>query len=54
MYLIPFGQSQKSYTIEPKDNKVAQSQFKKWLQKGLNRERYYEKLKEEIENEKMD
>jgi len=36
------------------DNKVAQSQFKKWLQKGLNRERYYEKLKEEIENEKMD
>mgnify|MGYP003300381268 CR=1 FL=1 len=35
-------------------NKVAQSQFKKWLQKGLNRERYYEKLKEEIENEKMD
>ncbi|WP_295599296.1 hypothetical protein [uncultured Methanobrevibacter sp.] len=54
MYLIPFGQSQKSYTIEPEDIKLPKANSKKWLQKGLNRERYYEKLKEEIENEKMD
>lgn len=52
MYLIPFGQTSKSYSIEPEPDKTAQHQFKNWLKKGLEREDYYEKLKAEIDENK--
>ena len=51
MYLIPFAQHPKSYTVPPEEDHTANHEFKKWLSEKIERRKLLDKIHEETLNE---
>ena len=54
MYLIPFGQVHKSYSIPDVEDTTAQYEFKKWLDERIERRKILDEIHQEVMKEQRE